>query len=84
MNSTIWYRRVRGRRLVVLRHCSVSSSRISASSLVSGTATLAMNTISAMSQEPICQSSTTPPRMVWALSPSTELTCITGSTLAGM
>ena len=83
MNSTIWYRRVRGRKLVELPHCSVSNSSTSASSLVSGTATLAMKTISAISQEPMAQSSTTPPGSC-ARRPSTERTCITGSTLAGM
>ncbi|CFN69499.1 Uncharacterised protein [Bordetella pertussis] len=75
---------MRWRRLAVLPRCSVSASRDNASSLVSGTMILATNTISAISHDPISQSSTTPPRMVWALSPTTDDTLMTGRMFAGI
>mgnify|MGYP006159195699 CR=1 FL=1 len=49
-----------------------------------GTTILAINTISARSQEPSCQSSITPPKIVWALLPKMLRSSMTGRILAGI
>ena len=66
------------------RRCTLSSRKLSVSSLAKGTTMLAKKTNAANSHEPSRHRKTTPERMVSAWSPKSESEIITGITLAGM
>ncbi|MOA37841.1 hypothetical protein D3C78_1594670 [compost metagenome] len=84
MTSTSRYSFARWTWAQVLRLCAVTSSRVSTTNLMPGTAMLAMKIIRAMSQAPLCQNSMTPLMMVLSAPSPSIWVFMTGSRLAGM